>query len=112
MTWLDPNGEEMSDSTWNDPSVRCLGVHFCGGKIDVDEYGEPIIGDHILMLFNANHTEEIEFQLPNLAAEEPWQRVFDTALFDENGTDILQNSYSLKTCSLVVLKSPFEEAED
>ncbi|GAA5508674.1 glycogen operon protein GlgX homolog [Novipirellula caenicola] len=109
VTWLDPNGKEMSDETWNDPSVRCLGVHFCGGKIDVDEYGEPIIGDHILMLFNADHGQEIEFRLPNLAEGKPWQRVFDTALFDEDETDIMQNTYTLKTCSLVVLKSPVEE---
>ncbi|EMI21746.1 glycogen debranching enzyme GlgX [Rhodopirellula maiorica SM1] len=112
VTWLDPNGEEMSDTTWNDPSVRCLGVHFCGGKIDVDEYGEPIIGDHILMLFNADHAQETEFRLPSLADGKLWQRVFDTALFDENGTEITQNTYSLKTCSLVVLRCPVEEDEE
>ncbi len=111
VTWLEPNGSEMSEQTWNNPIVRCVGVHYCGGKIDVDEYGETIIGDHVLMLFNVDHSTTIEFSLPSLASGQPWQRVFDTAHPQENGADILQSEYTLGPCSVVVLRSRVEESD-
>ncbi len=111
VTWLLPNGNEMSEQTWNNPIVRCVGVHYCGGKIDVDEFGETIIGDHILMLFNADHATTIKFHLPKQASGQPWQRVFDTAQPEENGTDILQSKYTLGPCSVVVLRSLVEESD-
>src|SRR5437868_6677511 len=43
IAWLDPTGNEMSSDAWKAGHVRCLGVHLIGGKIDVDEYGTPII---------------------------------------------------------------------
>ncbi len=111
VTWLEPNGNEMSEQTWNNPTVRCVGVHYCGGKIDVDEYGETIIGDHILMLFNADHSTTIEFSLPSLASGQPWQRVFDTGHPEANSADILQSDYTLGPCSVVVLRSLVEESD-
>ncbi|MGV3485105.1 MAG: glycogen debranching protein GlgX [Planctomycetaceae bacterium] len=109
ISWLDPNGEEMSEQSWNDPIVRCLGVHLCGGKIDNDEYGEPIIGDHILMLFNADHATQIDFVLPAVESGAPWTRVFDTALPDDPEVAINGSKYSLQPCSIVVFKSAVEE---
>lgn len=35
IAWLDPDGKIMSEGTWNDPNVRCLGVHLSGGKIQL-----------------------------------------------------------------------------
>lgn len=111
ITWLDPNGREMSEASWNNPIVRCLGVHYRGGKIDVDEYGETIIGDHVLILFNADHGNPIHFELPDVATGNPWQRVFDSSSPNENGTDILQSSYTISPCSVVALRSLVEESD-
>ena len=94
IAWLDPTGKEMSAESWKASHVRCLGVHLMGGRIDVDEYGEPIIGGHLLILFNADHEQEIAFALPKVDAEAPWERLFDTALGD---TDVIK---------------PVEEGED
>ena len=54
IAWLDPSGREMTDETWNSPDVRCLGVRLNGDAIDeVDERGERIVGDTLLLLLNA-----------------------------------------------------------
>ena len=44
----------MTDETWNSPDVRCLGVRLNGDAIDeVDERGERIVGDTLLIMLNA-----------------------------------------------------------
>ena len=43
----------------------------------MDERGEPIIGDTLLVLLNA-HNDKVPFTLPPLDADQQWQRVFDT----------------------------------
>ena len=44
----------MSDEAWNAGFVKCLGVRLAGDLIgDVDERGEPIVGDTLLLLLNA-----------------------------------------------------------
>ena len=50
IAWLDPTGKEMSDEAWTTAFVRCLGVQLFGGEIDVDEHGEAIVGDTMLLL--------------------------------------------------------------
>jgi glycogen operon protein len=112
--WLEPTGREMSEQSWKTPHTRCLGVQLVGGRIDVDDYGEPIIGDHVLMLFNADHANTITFQLPALAAGQLWKRVFDTALPSggtENSEDVKSPTYQLQSCSVAVFCSPFESDE-
>ena len=62
--WLDPSGREMTDEAWNAPFVRSLGVLLVGDAIDeIDERGELVSGDTLLMLLNA-HDESVPFVLP------------------------------------------------
>ncbi|MBA4104353.1 MAG: glycogen debranching enzyme GlgX [Pirellula sp.] len=122
INWLDPSGKEMADEAWNTPHVRCLGVHFHGGMIDNDEYGEPIIGDHIVILFNADHANEIPFALPELGGENDWECLFDTAVeakpeepkaATEAKVDAKSIStaraYKLRPCSMAVFTAPAKE---
>lgn len=110
IAWLDPSGKEMSDEAWNAPYVRCLGVQLFGGKIDVDEHGEAITGDTILMLFNADHANTIAFALPPPANSEPWEVLFDTANVEADGT-VEGMIYQLYPCSMVVLRSEVKTDE-
>ena len=64
ISFFDPSGSEMSDEDWNAGFVKCLGVRLAGDLIDdVDERGEPIVGETLLILLNA-HWEPIPFTLP------------------------------------------------
>jgi isoamylase len=79
VMWFRPTGEEMSDDDWNIGHLRCLGVRWDGTLIDnVDDRGEPVTGDTLLLLFNG-HYEPIPFLLPNSSEGEHWQRIFETA---------------------------------
>ena len=79
ISWLSPAGEEMTDEDWNTGFARCLGVRLAGDLIgDENESGEPIVGETLLLLFNAHH-EPIPFTLPATKVEHRWERVFDTA---------------------------------
>ncbi len=112
ISWFDPSGAEMSDEAWNSSFVRCLGVQLFGEDIDVDEHGEDIRGDTMLLLFNVDHVNTIPFVLPppGNGDSAPWELVFDTA--QENGNEpTLESPYPLQPCSVVVLKSPLKKEE-
>jgi isoamylase len=126
MSWLDPTGKEMNDDQWNDPHMRCLGVQLHGGMIDHDEYGEPIIGDNILILFNADHSLEIPFALPKLPNGGEWERLFDTAeeptkseeakTATDRGVEgpkiALTQPYKLRPVSMAVFTAPAAERKE
>ena len=79
ISWLDVSGEEMTDEAWQLGYARCVGVRLAGDIIgDVDERGEPIVGDTLLLLLNAHH-DQIRFTLPATHGETEWECVFDTA---------------------------------
>ncbi len=82
-----------------------------GGKIDVDEYGEPIFGDHILMLFNADHAKTIPFEFPPLESGAAWERLFDTALPGKRAGEVTASEYNLQPCSVAVFRSPVDQTD-
>jgi glycogen operon protein len=85
VAWLAPEGDEMDDAAWHAGSVRTLGMVLSGTAIEeVNERGEPITGDTLLVLLNG-HTDRVPFTLPPLEADQQWQRMFDT--FDPHGID-------------------------
>jgi isoamylase len=78
ISFFEPNGKEMSDVAWKTGWVKALGVRLAGDVInEVDERGEPIRGDTLLLLVNA-HWEELNFTLPETRVEHVWQTLLDT----------------------------------
>ena len=78
ITWLRPDGGEMSDEEWAAGWQRTLGVRFDGDAMEVlDEQGRRVTDDTFLLLLNAHH-EPVPFTLPGSAAETHWGWVFDT----------------------------------
>jgi glycogen operon protein len=106
ITWFEPSGQEMTEEAWNTGYVRCLGVRLAGDLIgDVDERGEPIVGDTMLLLLNAHH-EPIPFTLPAAAESQSWERLLDTA--DPQGEPLQWiggQPYALRGRSMVVLRT-------
>ncbi len=79
ISFFEPGGGEMSDEHWSAPFVQSLGVRLAGDMlIDVDEKGNPIKGDTLLLLLNA-HWEQLDFKLPETTGGDVWQTLIDTA---------------------------------
>jgi len=103
ISWLDPEGIEMTDSDWN-AFVRCLGMQLAGTLIDeVDEVGNRISGDTLLILLNAHH-ESVPFRLPANLPEQCWDRLVDTA-HAEGAASRVVNPYPLKGRSVAVFRT-------
>jgi glycogen operon protein len=105
ILWLDPSGQEMTDATWNAPHVRSLGVVLVGDAIaEVDEHGQPIHDDTLLILANAGESA-MAFTLPPVRVGQAWELVLDT-----NGGGLVPSStlaapvYELGARSLAVLR--------
>ncbi len=105
ISWFDPSGQEMSDEAWNAGFVRCLGLRLAGDLIgDLDERGEPIQGETLLMLLNAHH-EPIPFALPVTRDEHHWQLVLDTANPNEESLELIgKEQYHLRGRSLALFR--------
>ncbi|HEY7525699.1 MAG TPA: glycogen debranching protein GlgX [Candidatus Limnocylindria bacterium] len=78
LTWLAPDGSEMTDAEWNAAGVHAIGLRLAGDAIDErGPRGERIVDDTLLLLMNAG-AEAVEFRLP--AAPRGWQLILDTRL--------------------------------
>jgi isoamylase len=78
LTWLRPDGAEMTQGDWDFADGRALGMLIHGEATDeTDDRGRPIRGDTMLLLVNACHAP-VEFALPALDSAE-WTVLVDTA---------------------------------
>ncbi len=85
VTWFESTGEEMTDEAWGTGWVRAFGVRWAGDLIpDMDERGQPVSGDTLLLLFNTHH-EALPFRLPDLKAGHEWELLFNTTDPTEQG---------------------------
>jgi pullulanase/glycogen debranching enzyme len=109
LAWFRPDGKEMSDEDWNNPSVHCLGFRLAGDAIqDTDARGNRIVDDTLLILLNA-HYEPLSFVLPAHRRKVRWEIVFDTR--DQKPTRrrrLIRGGqlYKLEAHSLVLLQLP------
>jgi glycogen operon protein len=79
LTWLRPDGEEMTEEEWTTHFLRCFGMRLGGDAMhEWDERGEPITDDSFLLLFNAD-AEPVAFTLPAAKAGVEWELVLDTS---------------------------------
>jgi isoamylase len=105
VAWLAPDGREMTDDTWNAEFVRSLGMLLSGTAIEeVDERGQPLVGETLLVLLNGHH-DRVAFVLPPLGADQQWLRILDT--FDPHAPDRIcrpGQRYQVQGRSVVVLK--------
>jgi glycogen operon protein len=108
LAWFRPDGKEMSDEDWNNPSARCLGLRLAGDAIDeVDSHGERIVDDTFLVLLNA-HYEAVPFTLPAHRRKLRWEVVLDTREAKWKRRRLLHGGeiYSLEPRSLALLRVP------
>ncbi len=105
VTWFSPSGKDMSDQDWAG-FIKCLGMRLAGDLIgDLDERGEPIVGETLLVLMNAHH-EPLPFTLPATNPGHQWECLFDTA--DDHrpcGALAGGQQYQLRDRSLAVFRT-------
>jgi len=108
ITWFEPSGQPMREEAWNAGFNQCFGMRMLGDMIgDVDERGQEINGDSILLLINAFH-EPIPFKIPSQLRRQRqrWQRLIDTALPDAEQIWFASGkAYDLKGRSLVIFRT-------
>jgi isoamylase len=106
VMWMRADGQEMTQTEWDLPYTRCVGVYLVGAAIQrVDRRGRAVSDDNFLVLFNAHH-EAIPFVLPEFHAGSTWLSVLDTSVDAkpfEARTFPAKSQYSLQGRSIAVL---------
>jgi glycogen operon protein len=105
ISFLAPDGKEMSDEDWGAGFTKCLGMRLAGDLIgQEDDRGRPIVGDTLLVLLNA-HWEPIPFTLPPHKEGQQWELIFDTAEVPlQPGPVSEEKPYNLRDRSLAVFR--------
>jgi isoamylase len=115
ILWVRPDGEEMSETEWNDAGVHAVGMYLSGQAADVtDDHGQQIVGDSLLLLFNTSD-RAIPFTLPDVNLGQPWRLALDTTHpeWPEGrpcGAD--RRPYRVGPRSVVVLRHAVRDAPD
>ena len=105
ISWLDTAGNEMSDDAWAAGAVRSLGIRLAGDLIgDLDERGEPVVGETVLLLLNAQD-EPASFALPATKAGQCWERLLDTNDSGIEAAVLNGDPYSLAARSMAMLRT-------
>jgi glycogen operon protein len=108
ISWLRPDGKEMTDEDWAVGYVRCVGVRLAGHAIEEkDPKGRPLLDETFLILLNAHH-EPRPFTLPAHKRGVQWQSVLNTAVSQANQVQVTLFrggvQYDLEARSLAVLR--------
>jgi glycogen operon protein len=88
ITWLRPDGGEMTDEEWNAGWVRCIGLLLNGRTLDdLNPVGEPIRDETFMILFNP-HTEPIKFYMP-VREGTAWELQLDSGFPDKEEKPVI-----------------------
>jgi glycogen operon protein len=100
ITWLHPDGREMSDGDWNDSSLVAIAVHLNGA------HSRQASGSDLLIAFNAG-LSPVELRVPAAQNGEGWHVLFDTSVPALGDQDLLQCNETLRVAprSTVLLEA-------
>jgi isoamylase len=107
ISWLSPDGSEMSDEDWDAGFNKSIAVFLNGHGIpDRDARGQRVLDDSFILCFNA-HNEPIEFALPAEEFGAKWGIVVDTGNRDATPSEELAAGAKLtvEAHSAVVLQA-------
>jgi glycogen operon protein len=110
LAWFRPDGTEMTQEDWQKPFARSVAFLLAGDAIaGVDERGQRIMGDTLLVLMNAWH-EPVSYLLPDVDWGREWEILLDTAGATDAKRDLVaaRGSISVEARSLVLLSRPAE----
>jgi len=105
LAWFRPDGTEMRPADWNKPFARSVAFLLGGDTIDtLNEVGERIAGDTLLVLLNADH-EPVTYLLPDVDWGRAWEILVDTAGATDSKRDMVdaRGSIRVEARSMVIL---------
>ncbi len=106
VSWVRPDGKEMTLGDWHDPRNRVLGMWIHGDASDeLDERGRPNRGRTLLLLLNGGARSRF-FLLPAMPEIGSWRELVNTAHFAER--PVRKGGVNLVSHSLILLE--FEAA--
>ncbi len=105
IIWLQPNGEEMTEETWREAHGHAVGMVLAGNAMnEVNERGERIADDTLLIMLNAN-PHSLKFMVPHVG--EAWEMILHTYgrdLKDYEKTVKAGENFELEGRSLVIMR--------
>jgi glycogen operon protein len=78
VTWIDPNGLQMTDQHWHDPAIRCFGM-LLDGRAPTTAIRQRGKEATILIVING-HDQSVEFTLAECAGAIEWRLLIDTSV--------------------------------
>ena len=79
VTWIRPDGAEMTEPDWDDPGLHTIGMLLLGVATDeVDVRGRSYAGDSLFLMLNAG-TRSRSYTLPRMELAGQWEEVLNTA---------------------------------
>jgi len=78
LTWLRPDGAELTAADWWSPTQETVGLYFAGdGLRQRDAHGRQLVDESFLLLLHCG-PEDRPFLLPGHPYGERWQRLLDS----------------------------------
>ena len=104
LTWLRPDGREMTEADWRDGTRRVLGMLISGEAADeTDDRGRPVKGDTMLLWLNGGF-ETMACTAPAVPDPGTWVALLDTAREDDAPRALDGDSAAVEGFSLVLLR--------
>jgi len=89
ITWVRPDGMEMTPEEWNQGWVRCIGLRLNGRTLDdVNGVGETIRDETYMILLNPHH-EPIQFFMPPQKGV-AWEVMIDSGVPDRPDKPVIE----------------------
>jgi isoamylase len=85
VTWLTPDGEEMSEEHWHDGEARCMGM-LMDGRAQPTGIRRNGADATLLLILNAYH-ETVDFLLPAVAEGSAWIGLLDSNQPQQRGSE-------------------------
>jgi len=104
LVWLRPDGQEMTESDWHQPTTRTLGLFLAGVLAEQDERGRQLRDDNFLLLLNAQ-ADPVSFVLPKFNnGATAWVVDVDTDNTASHSHHASGEAYQLAGRALVLLR--------
>ena len=108
ISWLRPDGSEMTEEDWDSGFGKSIAVYFNGQGIpSLDQRGHRVTDDSFVVCFNAHH-EPLQFTMPPKEFGALWRVVIDSATPETGHGDTTvpaASTVSVEARALIVLQA-------